>query len=930
MKRFESGAHKRRKIEREKNLIDKTRKVSSFFHVVPSQSEIERRPCNSPSSTEPQNHLLIDNNDPAIEVSQFSSSTFSEQGGQIVCNLERESLVSQHIQEEFSHNNHSKQNTHEMNTHSTQNDKGEQIEVEEFLSLDIALWDLNRISKTQLQEYFIRKGPSCYQNLDSDFSKSIRVYEFLEKGKQVSQKRSCQLTFFYKELQNGEKVKRDWLLYSPSTGKIYCFVCKLFGSTLMPTNPFNSNGFNDWKHGAQAVSFHENSQQHRASLLSFLNRSSMSGRIDSEIQKQVNEERDYWRQILTRIVSVVKFLTGRGLALRGDVEEFGCKNNGNYLGLLELISEYDPILKEHIKKYGGAGSGTTSYLSPSTCDEFIHIMGKRVLQEIIKEVKASRYYSISVDSTPDVAHIDQLTFIIRYVLFGEPTERFLKFLPISGHSAENLFDEVVNFLNEITIPISHCRGQSYDNASNMSGCYNGLQAKVKELNELAQFIPCSGHSLNLVGVSAAEGIPEAARFFYFVQSLYVFFSSSTSRWRILLDSLTGKKKVVKALSTTRWSARADAVTALYDNYAEIKSALQKIEDDDDQTAETKVKASSSIASMQKFEIAFLTLVWNDILTRINKVNKVLQKPTLTLSTTVTILNSLSEYINKKRDSFEMYFTKTEKFIGSTLSTFEQCTKETRVSKRNSRIKFFDNSQTPDTVFTPKENLKIKVFLPIIDKLVNNLKDRASKYYVIAERFGFLENLVVLSESSLKTPCNTFSRIYKNDVCEKELFEECLHLQGFLKEHVDLEKLLLKTEDDDKEKDEEKDDKDELDNHDEEETIKDDVHDSGASFISKKLNLKKTYKYLYDNGLLSVFPNIEICLRIFLCLMVSNASAERSFSKLKLVKNYLRNSIKQERLNALSILSIENDIMSKISFDEIIDDFAERKCRKKMF
>lgn len=84
IKRFESGAHKRRKIEREKNLIDKTRKVSSFFHVVQSQSEIERRPCNSPSSTEPQNHLLIDNDDPAIEVSQFSSSTFSEQGGKIV------------------------------------------------------------------------------------------------------------------------------------------------------------------------------------------------------------------------------------------------------------------------------------------------------------------------------------------------------------------------------------------------------------------------------------------------------------------------------------------------------------------------------------------------------------------------------------------------------------------------------------------------------------------------------------------------------------------------------------------------------------------------------------------------------------------------------------------------------------------------------
>lgn len=113
---------------------------------------------------------------------------------------------------------------------------------------------------------------------------------------------------------------------------------------------------------------------------------------------------------------------------------------------------------------------------------------------------------------------------------------------------------------------------------------------------------------------------------------------------------------------TRWSARADAVTALRDNYKQINSALQIIMADEEQTAETKVKASGLIASMEKFETAFLTLVWNDILTRINKVNKVLQKPTLTLSTTVAVLNSLTEYVNKKRDSFEVYLKKQKNLL----------------------------------------------------------------------------------------------------------------------------------------------------------------------------------------------------------------------------------------------------------------------------
>ena len=43
-------------------------------------------------------------------------------------------------------------------------------------------------------------------------------------------------------------------------------------------------------------------------------------------------------------------------------------------------------------------------------------MGKQVLDRIFAEVKSTKYFSVSVDSTPDVSHVDQLTCILRYVL----------------------------------------------------------------------------------------------------------------------------------------------------------------------------------------------------------------------------------------------------------------------------------------------------------------------------------------------------------------------------------------------------------------------------------------------------------------------------------------------------------------------------------
>jgi hypothetical protein len=67
--------------------------------------------------------------------------------------------------------------------------------------------------------------------------------------------------------------------------------------------------------------------------------------------------------------------------------------------------------------------------------------------------------------------------------------RFIKFIPFFSDGAKNLADTVVDFLNENKIPLSNCRGQSYDNASNMSGRYTGVQALIHQLNEFAIYVP---------------------------------------------------------------------------------------------------------------------------------------------------------------------------------------------------------------------------------------------------------------------------------------------------------------------------------------------------------------------------------------------------------------------------------------------------------
>ena len=63
----------------------------------------------------------------------------------------------------------------------------------------------------------------------------------------------------------------------------------------------------------------------------------------------------------------------------------------------------------------------------------------------------------------------------------------------------------------------------------------------------------------------------------------------------------------------------------------------------------------------------------------------------------------------------------------------------------------------------------------------------------------------------------------------------------------------------------------------------------------------------------IFSQIFVSLRILLIIPTTVASAERSFSKLKLVKNYVCSTMSQDRSVDLARLSIESEIARKISF-----------------
>ena len=96
---------------------------------------------------------------------------------------------------------------------------------------------------------------------------------------------------------------------------------------------------------------------------------------------------------------------------------------------------------------------------------------------------------------------------------------------------------------------------------------------------------------------------------------------------------------------------------------------------------------------------------------------------------------------------------------------------------------------------------------------------------------------------------------------------------------------------------------------------------------EKLTINNVLKFMRANDMCSIYPTLSTLYHIFLTLPISSAGAERSFSRLKLIKSYLRSTMTEERLSGLALLSIERKFATELDYDKVMDYFAKMKPRR---
>lgn len=212
-----------------------------------------------------------------------------------------------------------------------------------------------------------------------------------------SDRRHFSSKLYKRILTNGEEVSRRWLVYSKSTNRAYCFCCKLFRN--VSGSKLASEGYNNWKNIIERLHNHEASPGHAVNVKNWIEcetRLTKGSTVDEAHFRMIMKEKEHWRNVLKRIISVIKYLAQHNIAFRGSNCKLYERNNGNFLGLVEMLATFDPAMQEHVRRLKSSEIHD-HYLGGHIQNELIKLMSQKITEKNVVDIEAAKYFSVLLD-----------------------------------------------------------------------------------------------------------------------------------------------------------------------------------------------------------------------------------------------------------------------------------------------------------------------------------------------------------------------------------------------------------------------------------------------------------------------------------------------------------------------------------------------------
>ena len=693
----------------------------------------------------------------------------------------------------------------------------------------------------------------------------------------------------YRRFNSSFYQRHQWLEYSEVADAVYCFHCRHYPEDSHQEVTFTEVGYRQWNrcYGKESsLKKHERSEMHQKAIehsnaqmilrKTGQSRQTVLNMLGDKHRKVAVENRHYLKTVCeVLLLTATQKIAQResGSVFRDadfDIENLSYGSNcGNFLGILTLVAKHDPIVAKKIKH----GPKNAKYTHHSIQNALFDVMADMVRKEIRDEISQATYFALLVDESKDVSKKEQISFVLRYTLNGMIHEEFVGMKSAThGLDAESLSASILEFMAAFGMNMNNCVGQGYDGASVMKGHVSGVNVLVQREAPLANYVHCFNHRLNLVVVDVLKNIKKAADFFVILQKLYVFISGSAvqMKWIQLQKDMNLKPLQMKKLSDTRWSCQYEMCSTVYKRLGVVIKLLQQI-DSHDKDRDRAFEARCLLGLLNE-DFCLLLVAVKEILMNCKAASDFLQNSENSLADAVDIVENMIEGIAslRKESCYAELKSKAEELC-------EENEIQARAPKRASRVpERFENEIIDSTIgmrAPPTDSFRTAIFYPLIDRALSELNRRFS-----AENKEIMKGISALTpKSSLFLQWEVlqpFANMYKCNLGDLEL--EVLNMKRMLTRRPTEEK------------------------------------------PKGRLEFSSLTERLRD-----AFFELNRLLTIACVIPVSTASCERSFSTLRVVKNYLRNRMTDARLNSLMLLGIQSKRANSLNLDTVIDNF---KCK----
>ena len=448
---------------------------------------------------------------------------------------------------------------------------------------------------------------------------------------------------------------------------------------------------------------------------------------------------------------------------------------------------------------------------------------------------------------------------------------------------------ILGAVADLGLSMSNCRGQYYDGAGNMAGKYNGVSSLIQGQFSKALYVHCMNHRLNLC-VADTCSLYLVKNMMSVVRSLSSFFSGSPKRQQHLKEKVksllpASKHEVLINVCETRWIARMDGLDRIVELLLPVVSTIDDIgnnrkvghEDPDsgDWNQNSKTAASKILPSIA-FEFITTLIIVRYILDLTRPATVKLQRKEMDLLKAHSEITSLKSALKDLRSNIDVEHRQLYQEAVELAAKIGIQPHKPRVIP----VQVYRNNNPSQSI---EGHYRVNLSIIFIDHALKQLDTRfPSETNLFYQGFSIVPFVMLANLSTWKDSVEQFCQHYSSDIPNIVGLPAELTLWKRRWEEQAVEVGINKLPD----------------------------------------RVSKTLKSVDPIA----FPNIFSIVKLLATVPATSCSCERSISSLRLLKNYLRSTTGQDRLNGLALMHAHRKAIP-LDYEKIIDLFATLHPRR---